>query len=371
MVEMVFGNMKKNLRILMLAWRDMKHPKMGGAEIVTDIYLKGLTKSGNDVTLFTAKYFGAKDEEKFNGYEVIRNGGQGSVWWHGLKYAKEHEEEFDIIIDQVNTIPFFTPLAITNKKRRAFFHQLCRNIWFYESRFPVSLIGYVLEYFYLKLYRNTKTFVVSDSTKDDLVKYAWAKPRNILVLENQINFKPILKVSKKDDYFVFCGRLTQSKRVHDCIKALSNVKNSKLYLVGNGDDNYKRKLTKLVSKLGLDSRVVFTGKISNDERNKLMAKAIAILVTSVREGWGLIVTEANANGTVAITYDVEGLKDANKTGFITKRNTPEELGKLMNLLKNDKKLLIEKSLDSLRFAREHDDWDKNVEKLNGWLGVGR
>jgi len=32
------------MKVLMLAWRDAKHPKMGGAEIVSDVYLKGLAE---------------------------------------------------------------------------------------------------------------------------------------------------------------------------------------------------------------------------------------------------------------------------------------------------------------------------------------
>jgi glycosyltransferase involved in cell wall biosynthesis len=355
------------MKILMLAWRDIKNPKKGGAEIVTDIYLKGLSKLGHNVTLFTASYPKAKKYEKFNNYKIIRKGNSLTVSLHGLNYAKKHEKEFDVIIDQVNTIPFFTPLLISSKKRVAFFHQLCKNIWFHESKFPISAIGYLLESIYLKLYKNTKIFVVSESTKKDLIKHAWAKEKNILVLDNQIDFKPISKISKKEDYFVFCGRLTKSKRVNDCIKAISKVKNSKLYIIGSGNEKYKKYLNKLISKLGVKDRVKFTGKISNDERNNLMSKALAILVTSQREGWGLIVTEANANGTIAITYNIEGVVDANKTGYICSNNNFEELAKLMIKIKNNPEKLKEKNLESLEFAKEHSNWNKKIKELEKWL----
>jgi glycosyltransferase involved in cell wall biosynthesis len=355
------------MKILMLAWRDMKNPKKGGAEIVTDIYLNGLSKLGHEVTLFTASYSKAKKSEKFNGYKIIRKGNSLTVSLHGLNYAKKHEKEFDIIIDQVNTIPFFTPLLISNKKRIAFFHQLCKNIWFHESKFPISAIGYLLESIYLKLYKNTKMFVVSESTKKDLIKHARAKEKNILVLDNQIDFKPISKISKKEDYFVFCGRLTKSKRVQDCIKAISKVKNSKLYIIGSGDEKYKRYLNKLISKLGVKDKVKFTGKISNDKRNNIMSKALAILVTSQREGWGLIVTEANANGTIAITYNIEGVIDANKTGYICSENNSEELTKLMIKIKKNPEKLKEKNLKSLEFAKKHSNWNPKIKELEKWL----
>jgi glycosyltransferase involved in cell wall biosynthesis len=41
-----------------------------------------------------------------------------------------------------------------------------------------------------------------------------------------------------------------------------------------------------------------------------MSRAHALLVTSVREGWGLVVDEAAACGTPAIAYDVAGLRDS-------------------------------------------------------------
>ncbi len=385
------------MKILMLSWRDMKSPQKGGAEIVTDIYIKGLVRLGHEVTLFSAEYENCKEQEDYNNYRIIRKGDQLTVHFYGLLYAKKKENDFDLIIDQINTIPFFTPLFIKKEKRRAFFHQLCKNIWFYESRFPISILGYMLESIYLKFYKNTKAFVVSDSTKKDLMKYAKIKDENILVLDNHIDFKPIMKISYKQDYFIFCGRLTKSKRVHDAIKAmrlfldlnnkynevnnnkdiiqstdqkfrLSNI-NFKLYIIGNGNEKYKHKLNTLIKKLNLKDRVIFTNNITNNERNKLMQKALAILVTSVREGWGLIVTEANANGTIAITYKTHGLVDANNnhTGIITEDNTPQNLAKHMDFIIENPKIRKQKERNALKNAREHSDWSRNVMALEEWL----
>ncbi len=360
------------MKILMLAWKDMKNPLKGGAEIVTDIYLKYLREKGHDVTLFSARFKDSSKEEIYNNYKIIRKGGKLTVYYHGLIYAKKNQQNFDIIIDQINTIPFFTPLLIKKQKRIAFFHQLCLNVWFWEMLFPISLIGNISERIYLKFYKNTRAFVVSDSTKKDLIKYCWMNQDKILVLDNQINFKPIKRPQKKDNYFVFCGRLTPNKRPDDCIKALFRISNkeTRLYIIGQGNEKYINYLKNLAKKLNLNSNVIFTGKLSNQERNKLMQKAKAILVTSVREGWGLIVTEANANGTLAITYNTEGLKDANKTGFITKKNNPKTLARYMDYLadNNNKELLQKKSMESIAFAKVHSNWDNNSRRLEEWIG---
>jgi glycosyltransferase involved in cell wall biosynthesis len=45
-----------------------------------------------------------------------------------------------------------------------------------------------------------------------------------------------------------------------------------------------------------------------------MARAHWLVVPSVREGWGLVVIEANSVGTPAIGYDVPGLRDSIRPG---------------------------------------------------------
>jgi glycosyltransferase involved in cell wall biosynthesis len=52
----------------------------------------------------------------------------------------------------------------------------------------------------------------------------------------------------------------------------------------------------------------------------LLASAALFLMASVREGWGLVVTEANSVGTPAIVYDRPGLRDSTlheQTGLLT------------------------------------------------------
>jgi glycosyltransferase involved in cell wall biosynthesis len=100
-----------------------------------------------------------------------------------------------------------------------------------------------------------------------------------------------------------------------------------------------------------------------------MQESIAIIVTSVKEGWGLIVTEANANGTIAITYNADGLRDANsnKTGYITEKNTPGELAGLMKEAIDNPKVIQEKSEEALKFSKEHANWEKNVGGVEGWM----
>ncbi len=51
-------------------------------------------------------------------------------------------------------------------------------------------------------------------------------------------------------------------------------------------------------------------------------------MTSQREGWGIVVTEAASQGTPAVVYDVNGLRDSvihYKTGLVSAKQNPQAL----------------------------------------------
>jgi glycosyltransferase involved in cell wall biosynthesis len=96
----------------------------------------------------------------------------------------------------------------------------------------------------------------------------------------------------------------------------------------------------LAERLGITDNVRFCGRVSAQEKHRLMADAQALLMTSVREGWGLVVTEANACGTPAIVYDVPGLRDSVRdetTGLIVPQR-PVHLSDAMIRLATDSAL---------------------------------
>ena len=103
-------------------------------------------------------------------------------------------------------------------------------------------------------------------------------------------------------------------------------------------------------------------ELSHQEKKlKLMSRAHAILVPGVREGWGLVVTEANAMGTPAIGYNVPGLRDSirdGKTGMLCEPN-PEAMAQRAFELLQDNELRERLSRDALAWAGEF-GWDNSA-----------
>ena len=88
------------------------------------------------------------------------------------------------------------------------------------------------------------------------------------------------------------------------------------------------RLKQLTSELEMTSRIEFAGFLSEKDKDARLRKAHLLVHTSLREGWGLNVLEANAVGTPAVVYPVEGLVDAtlqDKTGLVTRDETPESV----------------------------------------------
>jgi len=302
-------------------------------------------KKGHRVTVFAPLEPKLVRQEEINKVKIIRRGGRYSLYLEAIKwwFSEGNKNKYDAVVDMINTIPFFTPLFVRGPRVVAFFHQLARNVWFYETRFPISLFGFLLEPLYLQIYRKTPTIAMSPSTKNDLVKLGF---KNVTTIPEAIDEKPIGKLPKKpkNPSLLFVGRMVPSKRpihVYQAFKILSKeFPKSKLVFCGSGVPKVIQSLKGSIVKDGLEKRVKIAGWVKGEEKKKYMREAWTIAVTSVREGWGLIVTEANSQGTPAVVYNIHGLRDAvrdGETGIVT-HTSPEALAEGIRLLWNNPKL---------------------------------
>jgi len=160
------------VRILWLNWKDLGNPAAGGAEVFTHEVCKRLLEyDGVDsITLFTSAFEGSREEELMDGVRIIRRGNKYSVYREAKKYYQKNDHQFDIVIDEINTKPFNTPSFVKGKPIFAIIHQLAREFWFYETRFPLNYLGYYfLEKRWLSRYRNIMTITVSESSRTDQI----------------------------------------------------------------------------------------------------------------------------------------------------------------------------------------------------------
>ena len=92
---------------------------------------------------------------------------------------------------------------------------------------------------------------------------------------------------------------------------------AEVVVIGRG--SARARLEALVDELGLRDCTRFTGFISREERDAMLASSRVCVCPSEKEGWGLTVIEANAVGTPVVATDAAGLRDSvrhGETGFL-------------------------------------------------------
>jgi glycosyltransferase involved in cell wall biosynthesis len=333
---------------------------MGGAEVFTHEVARRWVEAGHEVTLFTSEFPNCKQEEVLDGVTVTRSGGKYSVYRRAKKYYEEwfSREGYDVVVDEINTRPFFTPKFVNNgEKVVGLIHQLAREYWFYETPFPVSYAGYYfLERRWLRNYVDLPTVTVSESTKQDLLGLGF---KRVFVVSEGLNFEPLKEVPRKESFpvVVYVGRLKRAKRPDHAVRAFRIVKEkvprAELWVLGDGP--FRKDLEGMAGE-----GVRFFGGLSDAERRERISRSWVLVNPSVREGWGLNVVEADALGVPCVAYDVPGLRDSiqdGQTGLLVKSGDIQTLAEGLLRTLEDEELRRRLSENVLQFSRSF-GWDE-------------
>lgn len=335
------------MNILWFSWKDRSHPLAGGAEVVGKEMARRLAADGHRLIFVVGGYKGAaKQIEHPGGYTIVRVGNRASVYWQAYRYYREHLVGWaDLVIDEVNTVPFFAKFYVC-EPNILLLHQLCRRIWFYELPLPLSVIGYLIEPLYLRLLRDRTVITVSESTRQDLAHHGFHLERMHIISEGleepALGRLPALKSKASVPTMLSFGSMRAMKRTLHQIQAFELAKhripNLKLIIAGSTSGRYGQKVLEAISLSAYNSDITCYGPVSQKKKLALMRRSHLIAVTSVKEGWGLIISEAAGQGTPAVAYNVDGLRDSvidHQTGLLT-RPTPAALARaIIELLGDD------------------------------------
>jgi glycosyltransferase involved in cell wall biosynthesis len=354
------------MRIVWFNWRDIRNPEAGGAEVYVHEVMKRFAKRGHEMTLFTSRFKDCKLNENIDGIDIIREGNKYTVYLKAKNYSKAYGHHYDLLIDGANARPFFLPKFVKEKQVIAVIHHTPKETWFYETKFPLNYIAYYyLEKKWYSNYKNTITLALSNSTKVELEEQGF---KRVFIVPPGLNVTPLPNVKEKEvnPTVVFVGRLKKSKLPHHALQAFSIIKreiqDAKMWIIGDG--YFRKKLESFES-----NDVTFYGYLPEEKKYDLLSRAHIILVPAVREGWGLVVTEANAMGTPAIGYDVSGIRDSIRhgdTGITIKEKTPAAMAQQAISLLRDSDSLSKYSRSALEFSRQF-SWDNTANVFEKFL----
>jgi glycosyltransferase involved in cell wall biosynthesis len=368
------------MKILWLTWKDRQHPDAGGAEVVNEELAKRLVANGHQVHFICGNFKGGKETEERDGFVINRTGNKYTAFIFAfILYWKKYSTWPDLVIDETNTVPYFAKFYV-RQKNILFIHQLAREIWFYQILFPMSVIGYIAEPIYLWLLRNSKVITISNSTKQDLMRFGF-KEKNIDIISEGIELKPAENISNIQKFEIptvlSLGSIRPMKRTLEVVKGFEFLKNkipnAQLIIAGDTTGKYAEQVLKYIDNSKYKDSIILKGRVSKEEKIEIMQRAHVLAVTSLKEGWGLVVTEAASQGTPAVVYDVDGLRDSvidKKTGLVCSENTPENLAEKISELLQDIKRYEEIRASAYEFSKTI-TFEKSYNDLSTILDVYR
>ncbi len=321
------------MRFLMLNWRDPRNPRTGGAERVTQGYLSALAARGHEVYWYSYDFEGGASEEELGGIRIVRGGGVGTALVEAIAWSRS-QPPMDLVIDQHHGLPWYAPWWC-GTRCVAYIHEVLGPIWESFYPWPFSLIGQLQERWTHWAYRNVPFWTASRFTrlllKKNGVQQVQVIPYGVdTAALPLLDDKPLIQPLR----LTTVSRLAPNKRVDHALATVRCLLDhgiaARLQVVGTGEmSTWLRNLTTAMS---LDEFVNFTGPLSESEKDAVLRDSHFLLHTSLREGWGLNVIEANALGTPAAVYPVAGLTESTihgRTGLVARAERPECLAELL------------------------------------------
>jgi len=367
---------KRGRNILFFNWRDIGHFASGGAEVYIHEIAKRLVKRGWNVTVFSSWDGISSRNQKIDGVNIIRRGGFFTVYfWAFIYYLVKFRKWVDIVFDSANGLPFFTPVYVSKPKVLIFYH-IHQELFSKYLPKPISTVCCLIEKKLLPFfYKNVLILTISTSSKADILENILVGTREgVEVINPGVSSQLFEKNGfEKEKYplLVYLGRLKPWKNIDLAIRAFANLsqkyQEARFIIAGWGE--FRDYLENLVKELNLAGKVIFLGKVSEEEKISLLTRAWVSIQPSSLEGWGITVIESNACGTPVIAANVRGLKDSiidGRTGILFDDKDKVKLYQAMRMIIEDRSLRQFLSEEAYLWSRGF-SWELSVDKFENLI----
>lgn len=238
-----------------------------------------------------------------------------------------------------------------------------------SNSFLTGVFSSVLSFLSKKtLQRADKIIVINQHAKNLLQNFV--KPEKIQIIPPGIDvsrfyFCDLKSKNSEVIEIITVGYLIQRKGIELIIQALADVailhKNVRLRIIGDGPQ--RKSLETLVSRLGLENRVVFQGFISNDEIQTYYQKAHIFVSMSRSESWGQMYLEAMACGLPVISsknVGSESIIHEGEFGYLVEQENVQALAEKMVYLIEHPDMIASFGKKARQEVEEKYDWDQVI-----------
>ena len=362
--------------------------RKGGKETRSYELASELAKRNHEVHFYTMKFWKGKDIIKKNNITFhgickeypLYNGKNRSIkqailfGFAAFKLLKP-SEDFDVL-DADHMVYFHlwpAKLACILKRKNLVvtWHEVWGKEYWKQYMGRKGILGYIMEKLSSKL--PNKIISISNQTSNRLKKEFKIPSRKISTIPCAIHLQKLNKIkpSREKSDIIFAGRLISHKNINILIKSIKIIKQSnkkynsiKCIIIGDGPE--KENLINLTKELNLEKNIIFKGIIEKTEDVYSMIKSSKVFVLpSTREGFGIVVIEANALGipVIAINHKDNAsrfLIKEGKNGFVSELNEKDLANVISKAIKSSKAMQV----SSIAAASQY-DWSNIIEQFEG------
>jgi glycosyltransferase involved in cell wall biosynthesis len=330
------------------------YPHLGGVESHVYTISKELVDRGHNVSVFTSKVpIHAKDEEYLDGIRVNRIKPIFNLFTTPVMPKLKNKliaQQADVVHAHVPP-PFSEYYAASACK----YNKLPFALTYHCDLEIPNLLSRPVVAFYRRTFgayaiRNSDRIIVHTESYAATSRSVWKYEPTIIPSAIDIDrFQPkdlSSKIRKKhklgnSKIVLYLGRLKFHKGLEYLIESAKFTDSDIKYLiVGEGD--YENQLREIVDNLGVQERVIFTGRVPNSEIPKYYNACDVFILPSVErlEAFGLVVIEAMASGKPVIISNIPGVRENitdGEEGLLIEPTNPEDIAEKINHLMADKK----------------------------------
>jgi glycosyltransferase involved in cell wall biosynthesis len=363
------------VRILVINWLDRENPLAGGAETHLHEIFGRLAGKGHAVTALVSGWPGCSPRAVLDGIDVRRSGRRYTFSLTAPRHYRRHlaARGFDVVVEDLNKVPVFSPFWV-DAPVVLVAHHLFGTTAFQAGPAPVAAATWLLERPVPRVFRNTPTIAVSESTKEDLVRRGM-RAELIEVIPNGIDvehYSPAPSMGAPErPTLLFLGRLKRYKRVDLVLQAVAELAREgldvELLVVGDGEES--ESLRARANRLGIENRVRFLGFVTEERKLEVLRRAWVHVLTSPKEGWGISNLEAAACGTPSVVSDSPGLRESvvhGETGLLVPHGDVPALVEALGRLLRDHELRAVMSRQARAFA-ERFSWEASADAVEAVL----
>ncbi len=295
--------------ILVLNWRDLTNPEGGGSELYVEELAGRLVAAGDRVTLFCAAHRNAPADEVKDGVRYVRRGNHLTVYlWAAALLLLGRLGRTGPVVEVHNGVPFLARLW-TRRRVVVLVHHVHREQWpVVFGRFGAKLGWWLESRVAPRVNRRCDYVAVSEVTKAELVGLG-VDARRIRVVHNGTS-PPVATSAGRAAVptIAVLGRVVPHKRVELVLEAAAVLHRElpDLQVEVAGDGYWLPALRHKVTALGLEGIVRLHGRVTEQQKADLLARAWVHAVPSVKEGWGLSVVEAGTHATPSVAFRAAG-----------------------------------------------------------------